>query len=438
MLNQKFEFVFLIDFKGASMFSRATATLFRHLLCLIFLFSFSSTLSHAFQVTGTLTGTVADPSGAVVPGATVVMKNAPAATSAAPSPMATDSSPSMPFSQATIQSRLPRKVSRLTIQKGVHFDTGDKRNLSNIALKVGASTETVTVSGTAEELTPVDSGEKSVVIGQQQLQNIAIVGQNAAEFIKLLPGFALTGTNGANQGWQSQQQSTGAGPVGNFSANGLRTGALDITSDGAHIIDPGCNCGQAVNTVSDMTSEMKVLTSNFGAENAKGPVVIAAIGKSGGNQFHGEAYLYARDATFDATNAYNNELGTNPEHRPEICAEAGHLLLLSRRPNRRSGYDSRNDASTRTTTSCFSSSHTNTYAQTVQDPAHDVFTSFVPTADMRNGNFSQSYLNSYLGGSNPGGSVTGPANQNISNNGVATSTGIIPASSFSPIGANLP
>ncbi len=127
---------------------------------------------------------------------------------------------------------------------------------------------------------PAKSRSSSV---KKQLQNIAIVGQNAAEFIKILPGFALTGGNDANQGYQSQQQSTGAGPVGSFSANGLRTGALDITSDGAHIIDPGCNCGQAVNTVTDMTQEMKVLTSNFGAENAKGPVVIAAIGKSGGN-----------------------------------------------------------------------------------------------------------------------------------------------------------
>jgi hypothetical protein len=105
---------------------------------------------------------------------------------------------------------------------------------------------------------------------------------------------------------------SGQAMVGNFSANGQRTGALDITSDGAYIIDPGCNCDQAVNTVTDMTAEMKILTSNFGAENAKGPVVIAAIGKSGGSKFHGEAYLYARDAIVDATNASNNSEGTNP------------------------------------------------------------------------------------------------------------------------------
>jgi hypothetical protein len=195
------------------------------------------------QVTGTLTGTVTDPSSAVIPGANVVMKN-----DASGDERRTISNGDGFFSISAVQpgdytvTVMAQGFSQYQ-QTGVHFDAGDKRNLSNIALQVGSSKDTITVAGTAEELTPVDSGEKSIVIGQKQLQNIAIVGQNAAEFIKLLPGFALTGTNGANSGWNSQQQSTGAGPVGNFSANGLRTGALDITSDGAHVIDPGCNCG---------------------------------------------------------------------------------------------------------------------------------------------------------------------------------------------------
>ena len=65
-----------------------------------------------------------------------------------------------------------------------------------------------------------------------------------------------------------------------------------------------------------------MLTSNFGAENSKGPVVIAAIGKSGGNQFHGEAYLYARTALFDATNSFNNSEGTNAATGKKVAAES--------------------------------------------------------------------------------------------------------------------
>jgi hypothetical protein len=397
-----------------------------------FLMALFAGLANA-QATGTLTGTVADPTGAVVPGATVVMKNALSGDE-----RRTVTNSDGFFSIVAVQPgdyvvSITAQGFELFKQEGVHFDSGDKRNLSNISLKVGSATETVTVSGTAEELTPVDSGEKSVVIGQKQLENIAIVGQNAAEFIKLLPGFALTGTNSANQGWQSQQQSTGAGPVGNFSANGQRTGALDITSDGAHIIDPGCNCGQAVNTVSDMTAEMKVLTSNFGAENAKGPVVIAAIGKSGGNKFHGEAYLYARDATFDAANAFNNSLGTNPytglknAPKPDTYFyypgfNVGGPVILPK-----TNFNKNHDK-------LFFFFAYEDYTQQVQDPSHDIFTSFVPTAEMRAGNFTQSYLNSYLGpNSSAGYAVTGSA----TNNGSYSSNGQIPISKMDPIGVNL-
>jgi Carboxypeptidase regulatory-like domain len=399
------------------------------LICLL-----SSTLSA--QVTGTLTGTVSDPTSAVVPGASVTLTNV-----ASGDQRTTVTNGDGFFSINAVQPGDYKVIVKSAgfqqyEQEGIHFDPGDKRNLSNITLSVGSSTETVTVSGTVEALTPVDSGEKSVVIGQKQLQNIAIVGQNAAEFVKLLPGFALNGGNGANQGYQSQQQSTGAGPVGNFSANGSRTGAIDITSDGAHIIDPGCNCGQAVNTVTDMTAEMKVLTSNFGAENAKGPVVISAIGKSGGSQFHGEGYLYARNQAFDATNSYNNSLGTNPLTNTKYAPKpdtsfyypggniGGPVLIPG------TNFNKNHDK-------LFFFLAYEYYAQTVQDPSHDVFTSFVPTAEMRTGNYTQSYLDSYFKGTSPGSSVTGAANQNAKLNGVATPTGQIAPGSFSPIGVNM-
>ena len=251
---------------------------------------FSTVSLKAQNASGTLTGTVADPSGAVIPGATVIMKNVQSGDE-----RRTVANNDGFFSINAVQPgdyNVTIKAQGFEIyeSKGVHFDVGDKRNLPNIALKVGASTDTVTVSANAEVLT-VDSGEKSTTIGQKQLQDIAIVGQNAAEFIKILPGFAMTGGNVNGASFDGQVQNTGAGPVGSFSPNGLRTAALDITSDGAHTIDPGCNCGQAVNNAVDMTSEMKVLTSNFGADNAKGPVVISAAGKSGGNSFHGEAYI---------------------------------------------------------------------------------------------------------------------------------------------------
>ena len=404
----------------------------KQLFCWIAFLCFSSSLLPAFQVTGTLTGTVADPTGAVIPGATVVMKN-----DLSGDERRTVTNNDGFFSINAVQTgdytvTINAKGFEVFEQRGVHLDSGDKRNLSNIALKVGTSTETVTVTGVAEQLTPVDSGEKSVVIGQKQLQDIAIVGQNAAEFIKILPGFAMTGGT-VNSGYDGQTQNTGAGPVGSFSANGLRTAALDITSDGAHTIDPGCNCGQAVNTVTDMTQEMKVLTSNFGADNAKGPVVIAAIGKSGGNKFHGEGYIYARNSVLDATNAFNNSEGTNQLTGQKVAPKpdthfyypgfniGGPVIIPGTKFNK--NHDK-----------LFFFFAYEYYSQTVQDLAHDVLTSVVPTAFERNGDFSANSINSYFGSTlGNQGYALGAATANKSYG----SNGIIPASQMNPIGVNM-
>jgi len=408
--------------------SRGTAFIAGLLLAGLF-FSLSAFGQNA---NGSLTGTVLDPSGAVIPGASVIMKDDSTGVE-----RRTVSNSDGFFSINAVQ------VGDYTVtiqaqgfqqyqQKGVHFDLGDKRNLANIALKVGSSAETVEVTGTSEALTPVDSGEKSMVIGTKQLQDISIQGQNAAEFIKIMPGFAManTGTaNGASMNYQTQN--TGNGPVGSFSANGLRTAALDITSDGASTIDPGCNCGQSVNTQVDMTQEMKILTSNFGADNAKGPVVIAAIGKSGGNKFHGEAYLYARNGILDATNAFNNSEGTNPATGLKVAPKpdtffyypggnfGGPVILPGLR------YNKNHDK-------LFFFIAYEYYDQQVQDLSHDVFNSVVPTSFERNGDFSAASLSAYWGAYQ---TTQGYA---LGTPGTGTAyigpNGIMPASAMSPIG----
>src|ERR1700726_2614296 len=105
-------------------------------------FCFAGIALKAQNASGTLTGTVADPSGAVVPGATVIMKNEQSGDE-----RRTVANNDGFFSINAVQ---PGDYT-VTIkaqgfegyeQKGVHFDVGDKRNLSNIALRVGAAAET--------------------------------------------------------------------------------------------------------------------------------------------------------------------------------------------------------------------------------------------------------------------------------------------------------
>jgi hypothetical protein len=410
-----------------------TAVLAIALICCLCLVS----VPVSAQSSGTLTGTVTDPSGAVVPGATVLMKNDQSGDK-----RKTVANNDGFFSINAVQAgeytiTITAQGFESYIQKGVHFDQGDNRNLSNISLKVGSTTDAVTVEAASEQLTPVDSGEKSTVIGQQQLQNIAIQGQNAAEFIKILPGFAMANTGTANGasfgGGGGTVENTGAGPVGSFSANGLRTAALDITSDGAHTIDPGCNCGQAVNTVVDMTSEMKVLTSNFGADNAKGPVVISAVGKSGGNRFHGEAYIYARNGVLSANNAFNNSEGTNPLTGLKVAPKpdtafyypggniGGPVIIPG------TNFNKNHDK-------LFFFLAYERYQQTVQDLSHDVFNSVVPAPFELNGDFSAASISKYFGST---AGAQGYALGAATSNATIGNNGIIPASQWNSVGVNM-
>ena len=136
-------------------------------------------------------------------------------------------------------------------------------------------------------------------------------------------------TIGINGNGDSGSQS----PLNNaYSYNGLPGNSLDITADGAHVSDPGCNCDTPVNPNSDMISEIQVKMSNFSAENQKGPAVITSVAKSGGKDFHGSAFFYARNYALNANDALFNASGETA---------AGEQVLLSRRHLWRSGTDPR-------------------------------------------------------------------------------------------------
>jgi len=379
----------------------------------------------AQNVTGSLTGTVADSSGAVIPNANVELKN-DSSGDVRRTVSNTDgyfTIAAIPPGAYTVSVDAPGFVKWQ--RTGVLFNAGDKRNLSDIALAIATSKETVTVEASAEQITTVDSGEKSEVIGSRQIQNVAVVGRNAAEFIKILPGFAMTGgvQNGAS--FNGETQGTGAGPVGNFSANGQRTAALDITSDGAHIIDPGCNCGQAVNLNADMTQEMKVLTSNFGADNQKGPVVISSVGKAGGHDFHGEAYLYARHNALNANDWQNNAAGAGVDGKPLAPKPATKYFYPGGNIGGPVLIPGTNFNKNRDKLFFFVG-----YEYYKQDIDNGFYRAFVPTQDMRNGNFSPDYLKQYYG------SASGKVGSNIQN-APNLPGGIVPAGKIDPVGQKL-
>ena len=189
----------------------------------------------------------------------------------------------------------------------------EKRNL-NVTLTVGATSQTVEVSAESTQLVTTDSAEKSYTLDTKDLQNMVQVGSDAAEYIKIMPGFAVqNGTsNKANYsgevvGINANGDAGSQSPLNNASTyNGLPSNSLDITMDGAHVADPGCNCDTPVNPNSDFLQEFRVLAGNFSAENQKGPIVITSVTKSGGMKLHGSGFFSARNYELNANDWLNN------------------------------------------------------------------------------------------------------------------------------------
>lgn len=335
-------------------------------------------------LTGMLTGIVLDSSEAVIPDASVVLRDELSGVQ-----RRTVTNAEGYFTIAAV----PTGTYALTVEvkgfakwerTGIVFNPGDKRHLSDIVLQVGGAAEQVTVVGDAA-FVPVDSGEKSAVITAKQIQNITVIGRSAAELIKILPGMSQTGAGvenkpgftgeaiGINGNGDGGRQSA----LGYFSANGTRTDAMDIVGDGAHVSDPGCNCATPVNPNPDMIQEFKVLQSNYSAEHAKGPVVLNFVSKSGGRDFHGEGYIYMRQWGWNSNEWLLNRANQGKPHNRYrfIGGNIGGPLTKSREK-------------------LFFFVGYENFAQTIDT---GVLQSIVPTSAMKQGDFSDAAYMAQLG-----------------------------------------
>src|SRR6266498_1682916 len=294
------------------------------LLCVVSLFAFFAANTWAQGIFATLTGVVADPSQSVVPNAKVTLRD-----NASGSLRETVSNGEGYFTFASV----PVGTYALVVEAQgfkshkddeIRLGGGERRNV-NVTLTVGTAGETVEVSGVQDfTIAAVDSGEKSFTLETKELQNFTQVGSNAAEYIKITPGFSINAMTGNKASYTGQTiginangDSGSQSPLNNnFSYNGLKNNSLDIVADGAHVSDPGCNCDTPVNPNSDFLQEFKVLTSNFSAENQKGPALITSVTKSGGSTFHGSGFFSARNAALNANDWLNGHQGlTKPENK---------------------------------------------------------------------------------------------------------------------------
>lgn len=271
--------------------------------------------AHA-QNTGSISGTVMDPTGAVVPGATVVATNE---ASKAQWRLTSGSSGFFNFAavpSATYSVRISRKGFETWTVTGILVNPGDSVTVPKIALKIGAMTVNVMVTAESAGVT-LDSPEHSTLITAAEIDRLSTVSRDVSELVNILPGFVINGgtsVQNAGPGGIYGFQTTGPGSsnLGSLGANGSapQQGLVNITSDGANIIDPGDMGGQLANVNMAQVQEVKVDTADFSASESKGPIVINAVGKSGTSQFHGGLYTYYKDTVLNSNDWLSNYYGT--------------------------------------------------------------------------------------------------------------------------------
>lgn len=404
----------------------------KSLMLLLCLSALSSMQMSAQSVFATLLGTVSDPSQAVVPNAKITIRN-----SASGDVRRSVTNQDGYFTVGSIPVGSGYEV---TIEAngfitykgaGLSFVGGETRNL-NVTLRVGATSDALDVVSELEAV-PTSSGEKSSTLTRKELENFTIVGANAAEFIKILPGFSISGTGTENRsnftgetvGINGNGDGGSQSPFnGAFSNNGLPSGSLDITADGAHVSDPGCNCATPVNPNSNFIEEFTVLTANFSAENSKGPSVVNTVGRSGGKDYHGSAYLSARHYALNSNSWLNNRFGlSRPQNK--FFYPGGTFSGPVRLPF--TNFNKNRDK-------LFFFAGFENYFQTLDT---GLIRATVPTAGMRGGNFSPAELRKIEGLVN-GSFITasGGGAQQLNANPLYPG-GIIPASQLDPTGRAL-
>ena len=368
--------------------------------------------------TATLSGTVLDTTGALIPGAQVTLTNIG---NGAKRDAKANSSGVFVFAAVPTGDydlRVEMAGFEATLLHKIHLDPADNKSLSKVVLNVGEVTQTITVSSADAGLT--SSGEKSTLITANDISKLSVEGRDVGELVRILPGFAIAQTSGSidNTSYDASQVNV-TGALRSFAANGNSANGVTLLSDGANITDPGNYGDSTQNVNTDMVEEVKVQTSNFTAENSNGPIVVNAVGKSGTQAFHGELYAYGRTSQLNSQDAFSkalNQLKPNDRFIYPGGNLSGPVLIPGTNFNH----------ARKLTFFVGAEEYAQRNVFAYGSASQAVAKALVPTARMRMGDFSCGALQEYLGSSSiscdPTTGMSTILNQNYANIGLVPKT----------------
>jgi len=250
------------------------------------------------QTNGEIRGSVKDPSGAIVQGATVTASQA--GTSAARS-ATTDKDgdfviPEVPVGaySVTVEARGFKKY----VAKEVGVSIGHV-TVVNALLQIGGGAETVTVEAQAGQV-ETTSTQLGAVVNDRAATELPLNTRDVYQLLQLQPG--VQSQLGANLFY-------GSGNAGVVAVNGGRGRANDYMVNGGNANDVFVNL-PAIQPSPDAIEEFRVLTNTFDAEFGRNSgAVVNVVTKSGTNNVHGDVYDFFRNTVLDAGNYFDNASG---------------------------------------------------------------------------------------------------------------------------------
>jgi len=273
------------------------------------------------QVAGaTLSGTVTDTSGAIIPQAQISIKNEGTGVSTAITANSDGFYTAPNLLPGTYSMSASASGFRTEVQAQITLTVGTLQVL-NFTLAVGQITEKVLVTGAAPTVELASSAIGGVV-NSNTVVDLPLNGRDWTQLATLQPGVNAVPTQAANAAINGRG-SHGYGTQ--LTISGTRPQFNNYRLDGISIVDyagsaPGSALGVALGV--DAISEFSVLTANYTAEYGRtSGGIVNAITRSGTNLIHGDAYWFLRDEGLDARNFFDT---TNaPFHRNQFGGSVG-------------------------------------------------------------------------------------------------------------------
>ena len=288
----------------------------------------------AQQFYGTITGSVTDPSGAVVPNASVKVTNI--ATNAKIAVKTSNAGVYVANNLVVGTYRVEAEAAgfKKSVADDVRVEVGASPQV-NLALAVGQTTESVTVLGANAPILQTQQTDLGQTVDNSELINLPIEagtyssGRSPYSLLPLAAGVSQqTGCTGAGTGGGGLGS---CGNEGNVRVSGSRPRTDDNVLDGVSIT-PIVFGGQAVQPSIEAIQEFRIAQNSMSAEYGKaGGLIVIQVSKSGTNQFHGSAYLYNRNENGDARDFFADPtLRKNPYNYNDFGGSIGGPIVKNK------------------------------------------------------------------------------------------------------------